>query len=149
MCIKNKTRLPIRCKYSCANPELCRLNWAHCPACSLSSRYCSCFLPQHRSRERGRSELGMGFPRLGQGQGWSAATLPLSSQAPAPSLYLRSQNHIHGALGVSGTDPLPATHRVRWTGNTQKWCIDISPMVIMSPYWDKKKCCKLVFSVWT
>lgn len=76
----------------------------------------------------------MGFPGLGQGQGWSAATLPLSSQAPAPSLYLRSQNHIHGAMGASGTGPLPATHRVGWTGNTQKRCIDISPMVIMSPY---------------
>lgn len=63
----------------------------------------------------------MGFPGLGQGQGWSAATLPLSSQAPAPSLYLRSQNHIHSAGGVggggwcSGTGPLPATH-TGWGG---------------------------------
>lgn len=53
-----------------------------------------------------RQEWAMdGFPGLGQGQGWSAATLPLSSQAPAPSLYLRSQNHIHGALGALWARP--------------------------------------------
>lgn len=53
----------------------------------------------------------MGFPGLGGGQGWSAATLPLSSRATAPSLYLRSQNNTHGALG-----PLGQAHPLHHTG---------------------------------
>lgn len=56
----------------------------------------------------------MGFPGLGGGQGWSAATLPLSSRASAPSLYLRSQNITHGALGPLGqAHPL---HHAGWGG---------------------------------
>lgn len=61
----------------------------------------------------------MGFPGLGGGQGWSAATLPLSSRATAPSLYLRSQNNTHGALGPVGqAHPLHHTGRGGPTSRT-------------------------------
>lgn len=37
----------------------------------------------------------MAFPEFGGGQSWSTATLPLSSKATTPSLYLRSPNVVH------------------------------------------------------
>ena len=64
----------------------------------------------------------MGFPGLGGGQGWSAATLPLSSRATAPSLYLRSQNNTHGALGPLGqAHPLHHTGRGALSSTTLTW----------------------------
>lgn len=65
--------------------------------------------PPPQSCDWCESQPRMVFPGLGRGQGWSAATFPLSSWATAPSLYLRSPNNIHAALVPLGRGPTPHT----------------------------------------
>lgn len=79
---------------------------------SETEQQCSvCFSPQPWRCDWCGSRPGMVFPGLGRGQGWSAATFPLSSWATAPSLYLRSPNNIHAALV-----PLGQAHPSHHTG---------------------------------
>lgn len=55
------------------------------------------------------SDAGVGPGWVSQGwEGVKAGVPPLSLSA-ALSLYLRSQNNIHGAVGASGTGPAPRT----------------------------------------
>lgn len=63
--------------------------------------------------EAEESAFRMSFPGLGRGQGWSAATFPLSSRAAAPSLYLRSPDNIRGATKGYGKGPAPSHVRRR------------------------------------
>lgn len=144
MHINNKTRLSVRCKESRAHPQLSRLNWAHCPACShaLSSRYSSRFhsptLEPWARQEWARD----GFPRIRTGSRLECCHVP-SQQPSSSSLIIPEESQ-----------PYPWCFGGLWDRptacNTQGGMdADISPIRSFRVYIEikKKKKKKMLFSV--
>lgn len=77
----------------------------------------------------------MGFPGLGGGQDWSAATLPSQQPSHSSPIIPEESKQCPWCTGASGTGPPLAPYRAGWTrfplAGEQ---VDISFMLIISTY---------------